>query len=83
MSVVIELDPALTPSLPAANVAVFSVTTTGTGIIVSGISRPSQTLVLATFSIDAATATGARSVRVRFNNAGGVLRTIANGFTVN
>ena len=50
VSVVIELDPALTPNLPPANIVVFSVTTSGTGITASNISRPSQTLVLATFT---------------------------------
>ena len=83
VTVVIELDPALTPNLPPANVAVFSVTVAGGGVTASAITRPSQTLVQATFTIDAAAATGARNVSVRFNNAGGVLRTIANGFTVN
>ena len=83
VNVVIELDPALTPNLPPANIAVFAVTTSGTGITASAISRPSQTIVLATFTIDAGAAVGARNVSVRFNNAGGQLKTITNGFTVN
>lgn len=83
VSVVIELDPALTPNLPPANIVVFSVTVSGTLVTTSAISRPSQTLVLATFTIDPAAAVGARNVSVRFNNAGGVQRTITNGFTVN
>ncbi len=79
--VVIELDPALTPSLPPANVTVFSVTA-GAGITVSGISRPSQTFVVCTFTIDSAAATTARNVAVRFGSATGVLRTISSAFTV-
>jgi len=80
--VVIELDPALTPNLPPANVVVYSVTISGTGVTASSISRPSQTLVVCTFTIDAAAAQTARNVSVRFNNAGGVLRTINTAFTV-
>lgn len=83
VNVVIELNPAQTPSLPPANVVVFSVTVAGTGVTASAISRPSQTIVLATFTIDAGATVGARNVSVQFNNAGGVQRTIANGFTVN
>jgi arylsulfatase A-like enzyme len=83
VNVVIQLDPALTPNLPPANVAVFSVTVAGGGITVSGISRPSQTLVNATFTVDAGAAVGARNVSVRFGSATGVQRTIAGAFTVN
>jgi hypothetical protein len=52
-------------------------------VTASAITRPSQTLVQATFAIDAGAATGARNVSVRFNNAGGPQRTIAGAFTVN
>lgn len=79
--VVIEFDPALTPSLPPANAIVFSVTA-GTGITVSSLSRPSQTLVVCTFTIDSAAATTTRNVSVRFGSATGVLRTISSAFTV-
>ncbi len=82
VNVVIELDPALTPNLPPAGVAVFSVTPSGTGITVSAISRPSQTLVQATFTISAGAATGARNVNVRFGSATGVQRNLAAAFTV-
>ena len=81
VNVVIELDPALTPTLPVANVAVFSINA-GAGIIVSNIARPSQTLVTATFTIDAAANQTTRNVSVRFGSSTGVLRTISNGFTV-
>lgn len=83
VNVVIELDPALTPSLPPANVSFFSVTVSGTLVTTSAISRPSQTLVQATFTIDGAAATGARNVSVRFGSATGLLRTITGAFTVN
>jgi hypothetical protein len=83
VNVVIELDPAITPNLPPANVAVFSVTVAGGGVTVSGISRPSQTLVNATFTIDSAATVGARNVSVRFGSVMGVQRTITGGFTVN
>ena len=83
VNVVIDLDPALTPNLPPAQVVVYSVTVSGTGVTASNISRPSQTLVQATFTIDAGAAVGARNVSVRFNNAGGVQRTINGAFTVN
>jgi arylsulfatase A-like enzyme len=83
VTVVIELDPALTPSLPPANVAVFSVTVAGGGVTTSAITRPGQTLVQVTFAIDPLAATGARNVSVRFNNATGPQRTINGAFTVN
>ncbi len=81
-TVVIQLDTAGNPPLPPANAAVFSVTTSGAGITVSNITRPSQTLVQATFTIDPAAATGARNVLVRFGSATGVLRTLTAAFTV-
>ncbi len=83
VTVVIELDPAITPNLPPANVAVFSVTVAGGGVTTSAITRPSQTLVQVTFTIDGGAAPGARNVGVRFNNAGGPQRTITGAFTVN
>lgn len=83
VTVVIELDPALTPNLPPANIAVFSVTVAGGGVTTSAITRPSQTLVQVTFAIDPLAATGARNVNVRFNNATGPQRTIAGAFTIN
>lgn len=83
VNVVIELDSTLTPSLPPANVAVFSVTISGTLVTASAISRPSQTIVQATFTIDNAAAIGARNVSVRFGSSTGVLRTINGAFTVN
>jgi hypothetical protein len=68
--------------LPMANVGVSSITFgSGTGITVSNISRYNQTLITATFSIGAAATTGARNVTVTY--AGGQVRTITNGFTVN
>lgn len=82
VNVVIELDPNLTPTLPATNVAVFSINA-GSGITTSNFARPSQTIVTATFTIDSAANLTTRNVSVRFNNATGVLRTITNGFTVN
>lgn len=83
VNVVIELDAALTPPLPPANVAVFSVTVAGGGVTVSGISRPSQTLVNATFTIDAGATVSARNVSVRFSSGTGPQRTINGAFTVN
>lgn len=78
VSVVIELP---TP-LPQQNVGVSSITFgSGTGITVSGISRYSQTLTTATFTLAANATTGARDVIITFN--GGVVRTITSGFTVN
>ena len=82
VSVVIQLDPALTPNLPPANAIVFSVTVSGTLVTSSALSRPSQTIVLATFTIDAAAATGARDVNVRFGSATGVQRNISGAFNV-
>ncbi|MBX7209723.1 MAG: sulfatase-like hydrolase/transferase [Verrucomicrobiaceae bacterium] len=82
VNVVIELDPNLTPSLPPTNATVFSINA-GTGITTSSFARPSQTLVTATFTIDAAAAQTTRNVSVRFGSSTGVLRTITNGFTVN
>ena len=68
--------------LPPANVGVTSITFgSGTGITVSGITRNSQTLITATFTISAGASTGARNVIVTYN--GGVVRTITNAFTVN
>lgn len=68
--------------LPPANVGVTSVTFgSGTGITVSGITRNSQTLITATFTIIAGASPGARNVIVTYN--GGVTRTITNAFTVN
>ena len=83
VNVVIELDSTLTPPLPPANVAVFSVTISGTLVTAGAISRPGQTLVQAAFTIDAGAATGARNVSVRFGSATGVQRTINGAFTVN
>ncbi len=78
VSVVIELP---TP-LPPANVGVSSITFgSGTGITVTGITRYSQTLITATFTLAAGASTGARNVIITYN--GGVTRTIPNGFTVN
>lgn len=78
VSVVIELP---TP-LPPANVGVSSITFgSGTGITVTGITRHSQTLITATFTLAAGASTGARNVIITYN--GGVTRTIPNGFTVN
>jgi arylsulfatase A-like enzyme len=78
VSVVIELP---TP-LPPANVAVSSITFgSGTGITVSNITRYSQTLITATFTLSAGASTGARNVIVTYN--GGVTRTLTNGFTAN
>ena len=78
VTVVIELP---TP-LPMANVGVSSITFgSGTGITVSNITRNSQTLITATFTIAAGATTGARNVTVTYN--GGQTRTITNGFTVN
>ena len=82
VSVVIQLDPALTPNLPPANAIVFSVTISGTLVTSSALSRPSQTIVVATFTIDAAAATGARDVNVRFGSATGVQRNISGAFRV-
>jgi len=77
VSVVIELP----LNLPPANVGVASITFgSGTGITVSNIVRYSQTLITANFTIAAGATTGARNVIVTYN--GGVVRTIANGFTV-
>ena len=86
VNVVIELDSTLTPTLPPAALAVYSITVSGTGVTTSNFTRPSQTIVTATFTMDAAAATGARNVTVRFyNNQGGagVQRTITGAFTVN
>lgn len=83
VTVIIELDPALTPNLPPANVVVFSVTVSGTLVTTSAISRPSQTLVQATFTVDSAAATGARNVNVRFGSATGVQRNLNGAFMVN
>lgn len=80
-TVVIQLDTAGSPPLPPANVAVYSVTISGAGVTASSITRPSQTLVQATFTIAAGTATGARNVSVRFGSPTGVLRTLTGGFT--
>ena len=78
VNVVIELP---TP-LPPANVGVSSISFgSGSGITVSNIARPSQTLITATFTIAANASIGARNVIVTYN--GGVVRTISNGFTVN
>jgi hypothetical protein len=78
VSVVIELP---TP-LPPANVGVSSITFgSGTGITVTGITRYSQTLITATFTLAAGASTGARNVIITYN--GGITRTIPNGFTVN
>jgi len=68
--------------LPPANVQVFSVIA-GTGITVSNISRPSQTLVQATFTIAAGTTVGTRTIDVRYGTSTGQLRTLTNAFTVN
>jgi arylsulfatase A-like enzyme len=81
--VIIELDSTITPNLPPANIPVFSVTISGAGVTASNFSRPSQTIVQATFTVDVGAASGARNVSVRFNNAGGVQRTINGAFTVN
>ncbi|MCX6854510.1 MAG: sulfatase-like hydrolase/transferase, partial [Verrucomicrobia bacterium] len=51
VNVIIELDPALTPALPPATQIVFSVTISGANVTASNITRPSQTLVSATFTI--------------------------------
>jgi hypothetical protein len=78
VTVVIELP---TP-LPPGNVAVASITFgSGTGITVSNIARYSQTLITATFTMNAGASVGARNVIVTY--AGGVTRTLTNGFTVN
>jgi arylsulfatase A-like enzyme len=83
VSVVIQLDTAGAPPLPPANAIVFSVTVSGTLVTTSAITRPSQTIVVATFTINASAATGARNVAVRFGSATGVLRTLTGAFTVN
>jgi hypothetical protein len=68
--------------LPPANVGVSSITFgSGTGITVTGITRYSQTLITATFTLAAGASTGARNVIITYN--GGITRTIPNGFTVN
>lgn len=85
VNVVIELDSTLTPALPPAALGIFSITVSGTLVTTSNFTRPSQTLVTATFTIDSAAAIGARNVTVRyFNNTGaaGVQRTINGAFTV-
>ena len=56
---------------------------TAAPVTTSAITRPSQTLVQVTFTIDGGAAPGARNVSVRFNNAGGPQRTITGAFTVN
>ena len=83
VNVVIEFDPALTPALPPVATVVFSVTISGTNVTASVITRPSQTLVQATFTIAAGAATGARNVTVRFRDATGPQRIINGAFTVN
>jgi arylsulfatase A-like enzyme len=83
VNVIIELDPALTPALPPATTVVFSVAVSGANVTVSNITRPSQTLVSATFTIAAGAATGARNVTVRYRDATGPQRTINAAFTVN
>jgi hypothetical protein len=83
VNVVIELDPALTPALPPATQIVFSVTVSGTLVITSAITRPTQTLVSATFAIAAGATTGARNVTVRFRDATGPQRVLTGAFTVN
>lgn len=84
VGVVIELSTTGTPALPNANVGIFAVTA-GTGIALSGVSRPSQTLVVATFTISAGAVSGARNVAVQFNamgGGGGPTRTLTNAFAV-
>ncbi len=83
VNVVIELDSTLTPALPPAATIVFSVTVSGANVTTSNLTRPSQTLVTATFTIAAGAATGARNVTVRFRDATGPQRTLAGAFTVN
>lgn len=83
VNVVIELDASLSPPLPPASFGVSTLTVSGTGVTVSNIARPSQTLVTATFTIAAGAASGARDVTVRFNNTQATTRTLTGGFTVN
>jgi hypothetical protein len=80
VSVVIQLP----LPLPAQNIAVTSITFgSGIGVTVSNISRYSQTLMTATFTIGAGATTGARNVIITFAAGANPTRTLTNGFTVN
>lgn len=83
VNVVIELDAALIPPLPPASFAVSTLTLSGTGITVTNIARPSQTLVTATFTIAPGASSGARDVTVRYSNIQATTRTLTAGFSVN
>lgn len=70
--------------LPAQNIAVTTITFgSGTGISVSNISRYSQTLMTATFTIAPGATTGPRNVIITFAAGGNPVRTLTNGSTVN
>jgi arylsulfatase A-like enzyme len=81
--VVIQLDGTTTPLLPPATTIVYSVTFSGTGITATNLTRPSQTLVTATFTIAPNATAGQQNVIVRYRDSTGPSRTLTGAFTVN